>query len=60
MPHASPQVGVPGVACWCLGVPIGTALFLKRKRGMLEDEFFSARYGFLYEGQGGGARAAAV
>jgi hypothetical protein len=44
-------VAVPGVVLFALGVPIGSAWFLRRKRDMLEDSQFSLKYGFVYEGE---------
>lgn len=51
-------VGFPGVALFCVGVPLASALWLRHNaaRGRLNTHHFSDRYGFLYEGARGGAR----
>jgi hypothetical protein len=41
-------LGVPGILIICLGVPIGSALFLVRNRKHLHKKSFIAAYGFLY------------
>ena len=43
--------GLPGVVFFALGVPCGSALFLRIKRRLLEADWFSVKYGFLYEGE---------
>ncbi|GIL65853.1 hypothetical protein Vafri_19500, partial [Volvox africanus] len=44
-------VAVPWLLLWCVGVPLGSALWLRYNaaRGKLNQPQFSDRYGFLYE-----------
>ncbi|GIM05121.1 hypothetical protein Vretimale_9537, partial [Volvox reticuliferus] len=44
-------LAVPGLVLWCVGVPLGSALWLRHNaaRGRLNQPDFSDRYGFLYE-----------
>ena len=42
-------VGVPGVLLWCISVPLGTALFLRRNQHRLDEPLFEANFGMMYQ-----------
>ncbi|GMH32199.1 hypothetical protein BSKO_00033 [Bryopsis sp. KO-2023] len=42
-------IGLPGIVLFSLGVPLWSALFLRRHKEKLHDEAFLGSYGFLYE-----------
>ena len=46
-------LGIPGIIIFAIGVPLGAAIFLRVKRKHLESAHFSAKYGFIYEGECG-------